>query len=282
MVYKIVDKAAEKALILGNPDSDTAIITLWTMKDAVAKKIDKKEYAVIGQLYNAERGIDVLVRSLLANPQIKILVVTGNDLSKSGIVLHDFFNKGFEKGKTKSTQRDCWVVKGEFDGFIGLDIDEKDLDALRESITCVKVEDIADFDKSMVTIPEADRKEKIYERVEEDFNEYATLENAFVMRSEKVVESWLKVLDFILKFGRTTENPDGTKVKELINLVTVITDEDPNKLFLPDAFPYDLNHIKEYTKTITTDFKPKDVSYTYGMRIRSHFGFDQVEKVVEN
>ena len=66
MVYKIVDKAAEKALILGNPDSDTAIITLWTMKDAVAKKIDKKEYAVIGQLYNAERGIDVLVRSLMS------------------------------------------------------------------------------------------------------------------------------------------------------------------------------------------------------------------------
>ena len=279
-MFKTLGKNTEKSIIQGNPSSETAIITLWTMKEAVEKKVKREDFAVIGQLYNAERGIDLLVRNLLANPQIKLIVITGSDLSKSGIVLKDFFDNGFEKGKTKSTERECWKIKSKHDGFIGLDVDEKDLETLRKSITCLRVDDIEKWDKKSMKVPSQDREKVIYEKKEEDFGEYVTEENAFVLRSEKVVESWLKILDLILRFGRTTDNPDGSKVKELINLVSVITDEDPNDLYLPEAFPYDLDTIKEYTKTITTDFKPKDVSYTYGMRIRSHFGHDQIDKVV--
>lgn len=55
-----------------------AVVGLWT--DAKVLRRDWPEAAVVGPLRTL-RGIDMLVRSLLANPQIRVLVVTGRDLS---------------------------------------------------------------------------------------------------------------------------------------------------------------------------------------------------------
>ena len=72
-----------------NPDLDThpdpvegwhrvAVVGLWT--DAKKLRKDWPDAAVVGPLRTL-RGIDLLVRGLLANPQIRVLVVVGRDLS---------------------------------------------------------------------------------------------------------------------------------------------------------------------------------------------------------
>src|SRR3989344_5846938 len=93
-------------LLLGNKDSPTAIVCLWSKMEEVAKRTDSKYYAVMGQLYSGERGVDFLLRNLLANPQITNIAITGNDFSNSGVVLRDFFLHGFNAGKTKTTGKD--------------------------------------------------------------------------------------------------------------------------------------------------------------------------------
>jgi thymidylate synthase len=95
--YKALHKPNQLIYGLGQ----TAVITGWTVKQAIAKHLDSSEYAVIGQLYSPTRGINILVRNLLANPHVRYLVVlnaTKEDKNAgAGECLLDFFKKGFSQ-----------------------------------------------------------------------------------------------------------------------------------------------------------------------------------------
>jgi thymidylate synthase len=96
--YKALYKPNQLIYGLGQ----TAVITGWTVKQAIAKHLQPQEYAVIGQLYSPTRGINILVRNLLANPHVRYLVVlnaTKEDKNAgAGECLLDFFRKVLKKG----------------------------------------------------------------------------------------------------------------------------------------------------------------------------------------
>ena len=66
-------------LVVGNPESPVAICCLWTKAKEIAKQTDPNNYCVIGNLFSAERGLDIMVRNLLANPNINNIIITGAD-----------------------------------------------------------------------------------------------------------------------------------------------------------------------------------------------------------
>jgi len=267
-------------LIMGDPDSNTAIVSLWSKKDQIAKKIDSKYYSVIGQLYSAERGVDFIIRNLLANPQITNIVITGNDFSNSGVVLMDFFTKGFEKGRTKITGKPCWRIKSNYEGYIDLDIPEESLNELRDSIIIKLLEDITELPSIEFETPVAVRSKQIYEKQEESTTKYYGEDAVFVVRGKTVASVWLQILDQIVKFGKETSTHYDSRQKEIINLISVVTGEDPNNLHIPEFFPFDRAHFDDYLPKVLTDFKPDDVSYTYGTRMRAHFGVDQIDEAL--
>ena len=270
-------------LILGNPESSTGIITLWTKAKELEKRVNKNNYCVMGNLYSAERGLDLLVRNLLANPQITNLIITGVDFSKSGIILKDFFEKGFYKGRTDATEKECWRVNSEYEGYIDLDIHEEDLNALRESINVISIQNIDEFDFSSLVKPDRMREKKVYEKAEETTKKYAGEDIGYIVRGKTIAEAWLKVLDTILKFGKVSGTHYDDQQKEVINLLSIIEEEDPNNFYTPDYLPSDEAHIMEYIPRITKDLPGgmhKD-EYTYGSRMRSWFGQDQVEAAIK-
>ncbi|MBI2546635.1 hypothetical protein HYV81_05650 [Candidatus Woesearchaeota archaeon] len=269
-------------LIIGNPDGNVGIITLWTKASEIAKKIDKNNYAVLGQLFSAERGLDLLVRNLLANPQIQHLIITGVDFSRSGIVLMDFFEKGFHKGKTDITEKPCWRVNSEYEGYIDLDIPEEDLNQLRASIHAIKVQDITKFDFSSLKEPKQLRKKKEFIKKEEQTIKYVGEDIGYIVRGKTIGEAWLKILDTILKFGKINATHYDDQQKEVINMLSIITEEDPHNFKFEEYFPGDEKHIKEYIPRITRDVKGgiHQNEYTYGSRMRSWFNIDQVKGAV--
>jgi thymidylate synthase len=269
-------------LVVGNSDSNTGIVTLWTKSQELAKTIDKKNYALMGNLYSAERGLDLLIRNLLANPQITNLIVTGTDFSKSGIVLMDFFNKGFEHGKKDITEQECWRVKSEYEGYIETDIPEHVLQELRNSIHVLHVSDIKKFDFSVLPKAHSNRKKQIFMKKETDTIKYQGEEIGYIIRGKTVAECWLQVIDTILKFGVESGTHYDDQQKEIVNLMSIITDEDPNNLYIPEYFPSDKKHVQEYIPRITRDLKGAlKNEYTYGSRMRSWFGIDQVNNAIE-
>ncbi|MEK6936632.1 MAG: thymidylate synthase [Nanoarchaeota archaeon] len=270
-------------LIYGNPESNIGIVTLWSKPKELAQKIDSSKYCVLGPLYSAERGLDLLIRNLLANPQINVLLVTGVDFSKSGIVLRDFFEKGFFMGKTDTTEKPCWRVNSDFEGYIDLDIPENVLNLIRESVILVKVPDLSTFDFGTVIGPEKKREKMVFVKKEEQVKKYTGEYIGYVVRGKTVAEAWLKVLDTILKFGKESGTHYDDMQKEIVNLMSVISDEDPYNLNVPEFFPSDQQHVNEYIPRMTKDL-PGGITkkeYTYGSRMRSWFGTDQVKGAVE-
>jgi hypothetical protein len=81
---------------IGNSKSQTCILCLWTKKERVIEKVSQENYAFIGQLYSKDYGLQILLRNLLAYPQIRNLVVVGVDLNNSGEGLVNFFQRGVD------------------------------------------------------------------------------------------------------------------------------------------------------------------------------------------
>lgn len=270
----------ESRLVVGNPKSNVGIVSLWTKNKKIAEKLDPNKYAVIGQLFSAERGLDIFVRNMLANPDINVIVVTGTDFSNSGKVLLDFFENGFEMGRKELTDKEVWRVKSEYPGYIETDIPKEALNEIRETTKAVMVEDIEHFDFSSIKPPERKREKLIFKRREEKTREFYGENAVYVVRHKNVIGAWLQMLDTIMKFGTRCGTHYDDEQKEILNLVSVITHEDPDNLLVPEFLPCDKKHIEEYIPKITTDFKEEGTSYTYGSRMRSWFGKDQVKEAV--
>lgn len=270
-------------LLVGDPEGSVAIITLWSKVKEMVKKIDPSVYCIMGQLFSAERGLDLLVRNLLANPQITNMVVTGVDFSKSGIVLIDFFKNGFEKGVTKITKKPVWKVRSSYEGYINLDIPADSLEELRETIAIVRVPDMGSFDFSSLEKPAKTRVKRVYEKQEEEVKKYIGEYTGHVVRGKTVAEAWLKVLDSILKFGKESQTHYDEPQREIANLLSIIEEEDPHNFYIPDYLPCNQERVKSYIPRITRDLPGgihKD-EYTYGSRMRSWFGTDQVKRAVD-
>ncbi|HLD78321.1 MAG TPA: thymidylate synthase, partial [archaeon] len=270
-------------LTLGNPEGTVGIVTLWSKKSEIAAKLDPSQYAAIGNLYSAERGLDLMVRNLLANPQITNLVVTGVDFSRSGIVLLDFFQKGFTRGVTDTTAKPVWRVNSAHEGYIDLDIPESALEALRASVHIQRVPDVSKLDLTSLPKPAATRERAVYLKPEETSRKYAGEYEGHIIRAPTVAGAWLQVLDTILKFGKESGTHYDDQQKELVNLLSIITDENPASLHVPDFLPSDVRHVQEYIPRMTRDLPGGTSSkeYTYGSRMRSWFGIDQVNNAIE-
>lgn len=269
-------------LTLGNPEGHVGVVTLWSKKSEIAAKLNPEHYAAVGNLFSAERGLDLMVRNLLANPQITNLVVTGVDFSRSGIVLMDFFQKGFARGVTDTTAKPVWRVNSQYEGYIDLDIPESALEALRASIHIQRAPDVAALNLTALPKPAGTRERAVFLKPEESSRKYAGEYEGHVIRAPTVAGAWLQLLDTILKFGKESGTHYDDQQKELVNVLSVITDEDPKALHVPDFLPSDVRHVQEYIPRMTRDLPGGTSSkeYTYGSRMRSWFGIDQVQSAI--
>jgi thymidylate synthase len=62
-----------------------------------------------------------------------------------------------------------------------------------------------------------------------------------------------------------------------LNVLTVITDENPESPHLPDYLPLNRERLQDYLPSIIEDAPADEMSYTYGNRLRGYFGLDQIE-----
>ncbi len=274
----------------------TAIITGWTVKNFVAKHLNPEDYAVIGQLYSPTRGISFLVRNLLLNPHVRYLIVlnaTREDANAGGCqCLLDFFAHGCERG-VSDTGKECWVINSSVTGFIDQEISLEALNHLRESIACQEVKTVHEaieavvatvaltksFDQSLPawgeplqfplveSLPTVLPGERYGHRIE----------------GKTIAETWVKIIHRIKTTGTIRPTGYDGQWQELIDLVAVITDE-PEGFYFPEPnyLPIDRPSIEQYLPQILEDAPYQEgIKYTYGQRMRSWFGKDQIEEVIQ-
>jgi thymidylate synthase len=272
-------------LILGS--GYIAICTGWTPAKSVAAKLDPSDYAVIGNLYSASRGINFLVRNLLANPHVRYLVVmdsTREDKNSGSVqCLKDFFENGVYKGKNDAG-KECWVIDSLAKGYIDIDVPLEVLNQLRYSMILIPN---LERDIDIKSIVEVGNLGLWAEPMVFPYNEPTSEVKpgpryGHRIESKTIAETWIKILQRIKTTGTIRPTGYDGKWQELIDLMAIVTDE-PEDFYFPEPnyLPLDRKYLKNYIPQILDDANYREgVKYTYGQRLRSWFGQDQIKAVI--
>ena len=287
--FTYTPKYKPKQLICGT--GQTAIITGWTVKQFVAKHLEPHEFAVIGQLYSPTRGISLLLRNLLANPHARFLTVvnaTKEDRNAGGCdCLLNFFRNGFEEGESDAGRR-CWVINSPIPGYIDFEIEADALEKLRSSIDCYEATSVADAVHQAKNFTLKGTVEPWGAALEYP----STTATPTVLPGSRyghriegrtIAETWVKIIHRIKTTGTIRPTGYDGQWQELIDLTAVVTDE-PKDFYFPEPnyLPCDQPFIAEYISQIIEDSPQREgVKYTYGQRLRSWFGRDQIEQVIQ-
>ncbi|WP_413172630.1 thymidylate synthase [Anabaena azotica] len=276
-------------LICGN--GQTAVITGWTVKQALAKHLQTSDYAVIGQLYSPTRGINLLIRNLLFNPHVRYLVIlnaTKEDKNAGASqCLLDFFHNGVEESLS-DTGRKSWIILSAIPGYIDIDIDIHSLQKLRQSI---EVQEAKSITEAVDKIKQYAQKEIIEPWGLPLEFPMSTIEPTVLpgsryghrIEGKTIAETWVKIIHRIKTTGTIRPTGYDGKWQELIDLMAVVTDE-PTDFYFPEPnyLPIDRSFLEEYISQILDDSPNREgVKYTYGQRLRSWFGRDQIEQVIQ-
>jgi thymidylate synthase len=284
--YKALYKPNQ--LIYGQ--GQTAVITGWTVKGSVAKHLSPQEYAVIGQLYSPTRGLNLLIRNLLYNPHVRYLVVvnaTKEDKNSGACAcLLDFFRNGFEEGLS-DTGRRCWVIRSSHPGYIDIEVDASALEKLRQSVKPQETKSITEA----VSLTKSFAQQGTLEPwgLAQEFPLSTTVPTVLPgpryghrIEGKTIAETWVKIIHRIKTIGTIRPTGYDGQWQELIDLMAIVTEEPENFYFPePNYLPIDRPFIEEYISQILDDVPYREgVKYTYGQRLRSWFGRDQIEQVI--
>lgn len=252
-----------KLVTLGSADSTVGIATLWTKKDIFVNKLDKNSYHAIGQLYS-KLGINFMLRNMFAFPKIRNLVVCGTELSDSGKELL----KIWETGESE---------------FLDKEIPKEAIDHIRTNVRLVNMIGVNEPSKIEEFIKTLDQKEAMFgdpqtfpEAEQTGPDQYPSDVSGFKVKGKKIVDVWAKLMSTIMKFGEK-KNTDEYNIRECLNTVAIIEDEDPDNHYIPDWFIFKEDEIQAYVEKFQDgEFNPNQ-SYTYGNRMRQFFGIDQIQ-----
>lgn len=264
---------ANQLAISDNPDAAIALVTGWTKKEDVLKKLSVesgKKIAVAGQLYSKE-GINFIIRNLFLNPHINFLIITGIDLSGS---LKEF--KSFLDGDKKDFIH-AEINQERVQEFINyfskhyLIVEPGEADSSVKNIDFSRLP--GKWTQNPVDFPE---------HVNQDAETLPSEKVGFRIEGRKVADVWLKVLDRIMKFGHTKMSAYGEKQRELVDIITVINDDDPDDpyLELPGLY-FNKDDLLKYYPQMMTSCAFEGIEYTYGARLRDHNGINQIQGMID-
>lgn len=269
----------------------TAVVTGWTLKNAIARHLAPQDYAVIGQLYSPTRGINFLLRNLLYNPHVRFLVVLNatkeDQNSGAGICLLDFFRNGFDEGYS-DTGRKTWIIRSKVPGFIDIEIDADTLEKLRRNL---EVQAAHTITEAVAYVQQYARLKDVkpwgikqqFQSIKIEPNVLPGVRYGHRIEGKTIAETWVKIIHRIKTTGTIRPTGYDGQWQELIDLVAIVSDEPENFYFPePNYLPSNRTFIQEYISQILDDAPDTEgVKYTYGQRLRSHFGRDQIEQVIQ-
>ncbi|MFA6888377.1 MAG: thymidylate synthase [Candidatus Woesearchaeota archaeon] len=254
--------------------SCVAIVTLWTKKELVIEKLALSDYSFVGQLYSVEDGINTLLRSLLAHKNIRHIIIVGNDLSGSGEALISFFQKGICAHKI-------------IDTLICLDkeISESALSSLRQNVFVHDYRAMTDFSvlkqiiAALQLLPSYGVNESFPEKKIILPETLPSEKSGFTIRYPYICDAWIEILSLIMHFGIVKKSQYEIEQRELLNLITIIEQENPDSPHITSFFPFTKKDLDSYYPHIITGVPIEGVEYSYGQRLRTPI--DQIQQVID-
>jgi thymidylate synthase len=281
----------EKYPVLKGQGKGLGFCTVWSDPEHLLQKTPelKQKVQLIGTLYSPE-GVNIMLRNLALNPDItKLIIWSKGELSQTA-----YGNRGVK------ILKNLWDKKGLKD--VNFDLhSEFDKQVLKKIINNVDLIDFSDLELE-------DAVEKVSQLKPEDkymdsqsFKEhkpksgqvYPSEQTGFLVRGTSVVNTWLRAVSNVMRFGLVKKTEYGNKMRELGQLNWVIEQGDISNPKIPDWPKKVLDQIglkqesmEEYFDEFLSSNLPEGTVYTYGQRLRSYpnkeIAFDQVEEIIDH
>lgn len=259
-----------ESFIQGNPSSSTVICTCWTLAKSVSQKLSSEKFAVCANVYSFD-GLNTIIRAFYQNPHWNNLIIFGADLTHGGETLVQFFTNGMdENGKVKNTSFSFQK-----------EIPLADLELIRKNVHLhdlrgKPIEELIALTQTHTSSPAWTTPKTFPESPPPQVETFPSEKFGFIIRGKTPSHAWLQILDVVLKFGEEKQTEYGGKMKELIDILAIISNDDET---IPACFPFDEKALDEYIPKLLSSQKPENVVYTYGSRLRE--GIDQVQHAIE-
>ncbi len=285
-----------------NPRGTIGLVTLWSQPAYILKRLrridvdlgpETSPIAVVGTLYG--NGLREMLRNLLYNPQIDTLLVFGRDRSGSLEELSCFFQRGLEPTDTPfvgyAPTEDGTIPESR--RIIGT---SRLIDNLVEPAHFKRAPRMAVMgspdqpdaaprlraffrDYRAHPDPPGERRKVPLPRVR--MESFPSDPRAHVIRSDDPLSAWLELVRTLVRFGLPVQLAKGRR-RELQNVKVVVAS--PQRR-LPEAtalraFGYDPMRLETYRQEILSGTLHGDETYSYGNRIRAHFGLDSLRECV--
>ena len=279
-----------KDLIVGNPESNVGICTLWTQKHLIAERLDASQFFICANLYSFA-GVNFLLRNIFLFPQIRYLILCGADQSKTGTALAAFFEQGPNLNHSLASSGEALQLDKNFP--------LEALAELRRGVQLIDLRLAASPQNAALKNPAA-----IANRIQEILPELEALlpfaapqhypeskpeggkplpseATGFRLEAPTVAETWLELLKLVMRFGQLKPTDYSQPQREVFNTVAVITQEDPDNLFFAPWLPFSRQELEDYYPRMLSGQKEPGVSYTYGERLRNYQGrgLNQIENL---
>lgn len=239
--------------------------------------LDSSKYSLVGQLYS-KKGINFIIRNILAKPFIRHLVVCGSDLSGSGQALINLFEKGLD---------DDNKIIGVSDAYIEKEIDRETIEIFRKNIEVIDMREEQNPQKVQAAIGRFQKEEAFAKSSTFPdpppplIDRFPADSSTFKIRGDKVADIWPEILKNVMRFGAVKTTHYDDDMRELINLVAVVENEDPDNPYLPSwLLSLTKEELFRYYEQYLTDKVHEGAHYGYGNRMRAMRGKNQIEFII--
>ncbi len=270
----------KQVLHVKDEKNPVSIAIMWTERQVVADMLKSENYCAIGNLYSSA-GISAMIRNIFANPHIRKIVLWGADLSRSGQALMALMANGVDE--------DFYIIGDEKKGQIEKEIGKENIELFRKSVEVINLrgKPVSELQK---TVNELSKLKMEPFTTPQTFPTsrpkpftFPSEQIGVRLHGEKAATVWLKILKNILRYGRnkTTRYTQENELKELLNIMAVIYDEDPEAPYLPHYFPFSEKDLQTYYPQVLSAKQIPGIAYTYGQRLRDYEGVDQIGQIIE-
>lgn len=270
----------KNVLEVKDPGSPVGVAVMWTERQVVADLLKNQNYCAIGNLYSSA-GISAMIRNVYANPNLRKIVLWGADLSRSGQALMALIQNGVDDN--------FFIVGDEKKGQIEKEIGRDAIDLFRKSVEVVNLRGkpvsvlVGTVGHLGTVSAQPFSKPRVFPTSRPKPFTYPSEQIGFRIHGENTAQTWLKILQNIMRYGRnkTTRYTQENELKELLNVMAVVYTEDPDKPYLPHFFPFTQKDLDTYFPQVLSPKQIPGIAYTYGQRLRNHNGVDQIANIIE-
>ncbi|MBI3334546.1 hypothetical protein HYZ97_03600 [Candidatus Pacearchaeota archaeon] len=269
-----------------NPHGTAGIITLWSKPWDIWNTLRNRFPALftaesplvtLTSLYG--NGLPQMLANLAHNPQIQYLAVTGNDVkaAPSFTYLMNFLQQGVEVpanpgqlGRIKGTEYplDPQLHPGLFTRLQIKRFGPNELEGLVKFVQQAPIHQVTEQDRVPVTL------------VEPEFKDFPSDIMNHNLVAKTPLQAWMEMIYTIDRFGINVQLEKGQR-RALYNLdVTILNPAIESREQLAQ-FGFDVDKLEGHRQSVLDGKLPEGLAYTYGNRIREHFGVDSLDLIVQ-